>query len=135
MAGIDLDLVRHALETARKRQFAEVEVAVEDASFRATLEPESRRKPRLPAPQKPETQAPPLEDVVLLRSPIVGYYRRATPPLEQGAEIQEGAVVAIVDALGIANDVAAPASGRVVEVLVADGQGVEFGQVLAKVKP
>ena len=65
----------------------------------------------------------------------VGYYRPAGKPLEVGLTVSKGDVVAVISALGLANDLESPVEGEVVEVLVADGEPVQFGQVLAQVKP
>jgi biotin carboxyl carrier protein len=68
-------------------------------------------------------------------APAVGYFRESATPLEAGAVVEAGQVVAEVVGLGLANDVTTPVDGEVVEVLVAAGDAVEFGQVLARVKP
>ena len=51
-----------------------------------------------------------------------------------GRTVKKGEVVAIVAALGIANEIESKVSGDVVEVLVDTNQAVEFGQLLAKVR-
>lgn len=136
MATIDQQLVRHALSVAQAHGFAEVEISVADASFRAILQ----RAPKKPAdhalPQRGAVLAEePATDLKLIKSAIVGYYRLGSTPLEIGRRVAEGDVVAVVNALGIANDLESPVGGEIVEVLVQDGQAVQYGQVLAKVKP
>jgi acetyl-CoA carboxylase biotin carboxyl carrier protein len=132
MASLDLDLVRHALKTAQEHGFAEVEVGIEGATFRARVEAGSRKKA---APQHDvKAAANGASEFKYVKSPIVGFYRLGPNPLEVGKPVKKGEIVAIVNALGIANDVEAAVEGEIVEVLVKDGQAVEFGQVLAKVK-
>jgi biotin carboxyl carrier protein len=70
-----------------------------------------------------------------IRSTLVGYYRPTKTPLAVGERVQHGQVVAIVSALGIANEVESTLSGEVVEVLVEPDQPVEYGQALALVRP
>lgn len=129
MASLDLDLVRHALTVASSRGFAEVTIEAEGASFRAGFLPRKRRTSS-PAPTGPVESTP-----QPIKSPIVGYYRRGAKPLQVGGSVARGDVVAVIDALGIANDVEASVGGEIVEVFVEEGQSVQFGQILATVKP
>lgn len=131
MAELDLDIVRHALGVARRNGFAEVEIGVDGGFFQARLDP-------LPAgaPKPVEAAEAPVEPALVdVKSPMVGYARDAKVPLSVGLEIQKGQVVATIEALGLANDVEAPAAGEVVEILVASGEPVQYGQVIARVRP
>jgi biotin carboxyl carrier protein len=134
MAGLDSEIVRHALKTAQEHGFAEVELEVEDGFFRATLEPSKSKPKRIESVSlkaEPHGEA----EFKVIKSPIVGYYRVGPMALVAGKNVKKGDVVASVSALGISNDVESQVSGEILEVLVQDGQSVEFGQVLAKVKP
>ncbi len=134
MAQLDMDLIRHALITARKHGFAEVELAVGENSFAASLAP-ALLEPTVESASEDFHKEEPKEGLIDIRALLVGYYRPAKTPLKVGAMVQEGEVVAIIGALGIANDVEAPASGEVVEVLIEQNQPVEYGQVLARILP
>ena len=68
------------------------------------------------------------------RSPAVGYFSPA-PELVVGASVQSGDLLGLIDVLGITQEVTAPAEGVVSEVLVEDGQAVEFGQSLVTIDP
>jgi acetyl-CoA carboxylase biotin carboxyl carrier protein len=130
MAELDLEVVRHALGVARKHGFAEVELALGDAAFHARLDPMPPSAARAIASET--ATEPALVDV---KAPLVGYAREARVPLEVGQTVERGQVLAVIEALGLANDVESPAAGEVVEVLVVPGQPVEYGQVMARVKP
>jgi biotin carboxyl carrier protein len=127
---MDVDLVRHALTVARARGFAEVEVSGKDGAFSARLDPISSG-PKA-TPQSLQAAAEPQTGDI--RSSLVGFYRHAKEPLAVGRIVSVGEVVAIVAALGIANEVESKVSGDVVEVLVVPNQSVEFGQLLARVR-
>jgi len=137
MSGIDTEVVRHALQTARDRGFAEVEIGVGDDLFRATLEPNGKK----PAPQTQESprsvdsngHAEP--ELLKLKASQVGYYQPASNPLQVGQKVEKGSPIATISALGLLNDIEASVSGEVVEVFVKEGDPVQFGQVLATVKP
>jgi biotin carboxyl carrier protein len=130
MATLDPELVRHALSVARQHGFAEVELGIGDDSFAAkldTMPPKIHGKPRPGgAASEPELQT--------IAATLVGYYRPTKPPLQIGQTVKKGDIVAIIAALGIANDVESKVAGEVVEVLVEPNQPVEYGQVLAKVR-
>ncbi len=131
MSNLDLELVRHALSVARQRGFAEVELAIGEQNFSAHLDPLPRKAGQAKA-SGPE--APKEPELLNITATLVGYYREAKRPLRVGDIVQKGDVVAVVAALGIANDVESKVSGEVVEVLVEPNQPVEYGQTLAKVK-
>jgi len=131
MSNLDLELVRHALSVARQHGFAEVELGIGDQSFSARLDSSPKRKTAAKDSTELAASEPELQT---LAATLVGYYREAKSPLKVGATVKKGDVIAIVSALGIANDVESKYSGEVVEVLVEPNQPVEYGQALAKVK-
>ena len=70
-----------------------------------------------------------------VKSPIIGTAYHAPEPgakkfVEVGKKIKKGDTVMIVEAMKTMNHVPSTSSGVVKEILVADGQPVEFGQVL-----
>ena len=70
-----------------------------------------------------------------VKSPIIGTAYHAPEPgakkfVEVGKKIKKGDTVMIVEAMKTMNHVPSTTSGIVKEILVADGQPVEFGQVL-----
>ncbi|MBI1756753.1 MAG: hypothetical protein HYR64_06565 [Fimbriimonas ginsengisoli] len=127
MAELDLELVRHALDTARRHGFAELELEAGGAVFRARLD----QTPQAQTAKTPEIPAP---DGVPIRAPLIGYYVPGAAPLELGMKVQPGDVIGVINALGIDNEVESSVSGEVIEVLVQDGEAVEFGQPLAIVR-
>jgi acetyl-CoA carboxylase biotin carboxyl carrier protein len=81
----------------------------------------------------------PQENTHMVVSPMVGtFYSSAEPGAEPfvkiGEKITEGTVVCIVEAMKLFNEIEAEVNGEVIEVLVEDGQLVEYGQPLLKVK-
>ena len=70
-----------------------------------------------------------------VKSPMVGTTYRAPSPgapafVEVGSEVRQGQTVLIIEAMKTMNQIAAPRAGRVTEILVTDGQPVEFGEPL-----
>lgn len=96
-----------------------------------------------PAPA-PTNNAPvlPIVDRRLLEivSPIVGTFYRSPAPDEapfadMGSRIQKGQVVCIIEAMKVMNEIESEVAGEVVEILVQNGEPVEYGQVLMRVNP
>ena len=77
--------------------------------------------------------------LVEIKSPIVGtFYAAPNPeanPMCRPASGRADTIVCIVEAMKVMNEIKAETSGTIVEILVKDGQSVEFGQVLFKVRP
>ncbi len=72
-------------------------------------------------------------------SPIVGTFYTSPSPeqaayVSVGDVIKEGQVLCIVEAMKVMNEITAPCSGTVSEILVEDKDGVEFNQVLFRIQ-
>ena len=77
-----------------------------------------------------------LHDIV---SPLPGtFYRRPSPEADYyvavDATVGAGAVVGLVEVMEEVNQIGADAAGRVVELLVDDGEPVDAGQVLVRIE-
>ena len=75
-----------------------------------------------------------------IKAPLVGTFYRAgqpgSPPfVEEGDVVDAGQTVAIVEAMKLMNQVQADEGGKVSQILVEDGQWVEFEQVLMYLEP
>lgn len=75
----------------------------------------------------------------VIKAPIVGTFYQSSAPDEEpfvkvGDTISEGDVVCIIEAMKFMNEVNSELSGTIAEVLVKDGQFVEFGQELFRLK-
>jgi acetyl-CoA carboxylase biotin carboxyl carrier protein len=86
------------------------------------------------------TKSPPADSAVAVTTQFVGIYRRAVkhgakPFVAVGDTVEEGQIVAAVEALNLVNEVEAPINGSVVELPLKDGQAVEYGQTLVLIKP
>jgi acetyl-CoA carboxylase biotin carboxyl carrier protein len=77
--------------------------------------------------------------ITYIKAPMVGTFYRAPSPesppfVEVNAKVSENSVVCIIEAMKIMNEIQAEAKGTVVEILVENGQPVEYGQRLFKIK-
>ena len=77
--------------------------------------------------------------VIYIKSPMVGTFYRSPSPdskafAEAGTKVVESSVVCIIEAMKIMNEIQAEVKGTVIEALVENGEPVEYGQRLFKVK-
>ncbi len=85
----------------------------------------------------PEEAADP--NVVFVTSPFVGTFYRAPAPdadpfVQVGATVKQGQTLCIVEAMKLMNEIEAEFGGTILECLVENGQSVEFGQKLFKLR-
>jgi acetyl-CoA carboxylase biotin carboxyl carrier protein len=96
-----------------------------------------------PAPIHSSQSAPPIPTeepgVTYIKSPMVGTFYRAPSPeskpfVDVGSKIEDSTLVCIIEAMKIMNEIQAETKGTVVEILIENGQPVEYGQRLFKLK-
>lgn len=93
--------------------------------------------PPAPAPQSQEA-APAVESGPVIKSPTVGtFYASPTPDdpafISVGSKVNAETIVCIVEAMKVFNQIPAEMNGTITEILVKDGEAVEFGQPLFRV--
>ena len=74
------------------------------------------------------------------RSPIVGTFYQSSSPdappfVSVNDTIKKGDVLCIIEAMKLMNEIEAEVSGTIVEILVENGQAVEYDQPLFRIKP
>ncbi len=89
-----------------------------------------------PAPAPPPT--PPASPGVVIESPMVGTYYASSSPdvpafVSVGSVVREDTTVCVIEAMKVFTDIPAGVSGTIAEILVKNGQSVEFGQALFRV--
>lgn len=135
MTESSVDAIRHALAVARKNGYVEVELETPEGAFEAKLGPSSAHLAPIAFPDLPVASLEaPVQSTAEIAATLVGYYHEADPPLAVGRIVSKGDVVAVIEALGLANEVESTVSGEVTEVFVSAGQSVQFGQGLAQVR-
>ena len=148
----DLKEIKAIIDLMKKHDLSVFEI--EKEGFRLKLEkgpsaqaaaaapPAAAGPPKaVPAPETtPGTpkaiESVPLKEIV---SPMVGtFYRSASPDVppfvDVGKTVTEDTVVCIIEAMKVMNEIKAETSGIIAEVLAENGQPVQFGQVLFKVR-
>jgi len=111
-------------------------------SFPAASGPSQAGSPATPPQATPSSGPSAATDeagFAYVKSPMVGTFYRSPSPenpvfVDVNAKVEEKSVVCIIEAMKIMNEIQAETKGTVVEVLVENGQPVEYGQRLFKIK-
>jgi len=150
---MDLRKIKKLMELLEESGISEIEVKEGEESIKLSRISQAQT----PIVQQPVTNVtpsitpttgfnPPVDtkqkDVIdgdTIDSPMVGtFYRAASPDskvfVEKGQKINKGDTVCILEAMKMMNQVTAELNGTIVDILVDDGEPVEFGQPLFVVK-
>ncbi len=141
MSKLDKDTIKYAVDTARERGYRQVKLRLGDSKFSATLGVESAEpiveevETDVAVVESSDVEAAPAPSVVEteIKAEGVGYFKATDPAVAESDAISSGDKVGEIMAVGMANDITSSVDGSVLEVLVNDGDAVEYGQVLMKV--
>lgn len=109
-------------------------VVVTSAPSPTATTPISPTEKPLPEPSKETKKG------VEVTSMMVGTFYAAPAPgeppfVQVGDRVRAGQTLCIIEAMKTMNEVEAPANGEITEILVENGQPIEFGQVLMRLRP
>ena len=87
------------------------------------------------SPKKEEKE----DRIHIVHSPMVGTFYAAPAPdqdpyVTKGQSVKEGDVLCIIEAMKLMNEIKSEVSGKIVDILVENGQPVEFDQPLFKIE-
>ncbi len=139
--GIDTRLVERLGEIVARLALSEIEVKQGDLAIRISRQTTVVAPAAAPttsivvAPQATAAPPVPVEHAGTVKSPMVGtaYLRPSpdtTPFVTIGTNVKSGDKILLIEAMKTFNEIIAPRAGTVTEILVEDGQPVEYGQPL-----
>ena len=104
------------------------------------IEAPAAAAPAAAAPAATAPAAAPANDGAEIKSPMIGTFYRAPSPeaaayVEVGTEVGPDTVVCIIEAMKVMNEIKAEQRGVITSVLVENGNPIEFGQALFKIRP
>ncbi len=156
-SAMDLNEIKRLIQLVQKSGIGELEVTEGERTIRITAAPSvqaggpvvyaagpAQVAPPPPAPAAATAAAapPPSADAHLraVVSPMVGTFYRAPAPdadpyVELNSQVDLGQTVCIVEAMKLMNEIESEVRGRIVRILVDNGQPVEYGQTLFLVDP
>jgi acetyl-CoA carboxylase biotin carboxyl carrier protein len=147
---IDSRLVRKLADILNETGLSEIEVEQGDLKIRvvrtltsvgqavAVAAPVAYAAPAPAAAAGPVAAAPVAQEIPqgdIVKSPMVGtVYLQPQPGAEPfckiGDTVTEGQTLLIVEAMKTMNPISAPRAGKIVDILIADGDPIEFGEPL-----
>ena len=144
---MDSKEIRELIEMISRSNFSTFELEEADGFklrlVKAGLEPAVNVVAVGSSPELASAAAPavaPDDGLVGFDSPIVGTFYRSPGPdapafADVGQTVKKGQVLCIVEAMKVMNEIESEIDAEVVEVCVDDGQPVEFGEVLFRLRP
>jgi acetyl-CoA carboxylase biotin carboxyl carrier protein len=138
---VDHDLIRELARLLDETGLSEIEYERDGQRVRVARQAHVAAPARQPAPADPpapaaETTPPdPAKHPGVITSPMVGTAYvgpepGARPFVEVGSRVEAGDTLLIVEAMKTMNQIPSPRAGTVIQVLIEDGQPVEFGEPL-----
>jgi len=161
---LDLKQIKHIIELMKRSELTEFSVEEEGFKLKIRrganglpvvsngkgsnppfVPAESSSTPSIPspAPIHSSLSAPPIPidepGITYVKSPMVGtFYRAASPEskpfVDVGSKIEDNTLVCIIEAMKIMNEIQSETKGTIVEILIENGQPVEYGQRLFKLR-
>ena len=140
---MDLRKLKTLIDLVAESGIAELEITegegkVRIVKFSQTLQPVAYHQPEAgaaAAPAAPAAEAAPVIQGHVVKAPMVGTFYRspnpgAAPFIDVGATVKEGDPLCIIEAMKLLNEIEADKSGVIKEILVENGEPVEYGQPL-----
>lgn len=140
----DLKKVKEIIDMMVENDLVELEIAEGESKIHLKRPGSSApiaAPPMAAAPAAPTPAASAADDkLVPIKSPIVGtFYATPSPDsppyVKVGDHVTADTVVCIVEAMKVMNEIKAEITGTIEKVMVPNGQAVEFGHILFKVRP
>ena len=141
--AVNAKLIRQLADILHETGLGEIEYAEGDRRIRVALPPAASSPAvsvAMPAPTPVTATAGPGDGARevpagAITSPMVGTVYLspapgAAPFVKPGDRVNEGQTVLIIEAMKVMNPIQAPVSGTVKDILIADGQPVEFGEAM-----
>jgi acetyl-CoA carboxylase biotin carboxyl carrier protein len=149
-SGIDQALIRDLANILNETDLTEIEVEQDALRIRVSRNGTQVMMPQMQAyaPAAPVAAAPAIAAAPVaaardlskaLTAPMVGTVYLSPAPgarafVEVGATVKEGQTLLIIEAMKTMNQIPAPRSGKVVEILIEDGSPVEYGEPLVVIE-
>lgn len=131
--SLESDGMKVAIKKGANREITVTKPEVTDAAAAAPA------AAAVPAVEQAAAEQAIPENVETVTAPMVGTFYRAPAPdadpfVEVGQQVETGQVLCIIEAMKLMNEIEAEISGQVVDILVENGQPVEYGQPLFLIK-
>ena len=139
---MDLKKIKEIIQLMNEEDLAEIEVEEEGKRIKLRKREENiiREVPvNSPSAFSPESERSSIEEgISYINAPMVGTFYRAPAPdadpfIAVGDVVEQGKTVCIIEAMKLMNEIKAEVKGRIVEILVENGDPVDYGQPVFKI--
>jgi acetyl-CoA carboxylase biotin carboxyl carrier protein len=142
---LDLEIISEIIRIFKESDIAKLELSTKDFKIKLSKFGEFQAVPTIslnnlqPTQEAPKVEVKEEKNIHIVKSPIVGTFYRAPAPgakpfVEVGSRVKKGDVLCIIEAMKIMNEIKSDVNGVVEEILVENGQPVEYGQPLFKIR-
>lgn len=151
----DVERIRQIIQLMEEHDLGEVDLQQGEEKIRLSRSGTVMPAPMMPMPAAVPNPAAALNPgtastggdpadahagTVTINAPMIGtFYSRSNPNAEPfikvGDRIQPDTVVCIVEAMKVFNEIPAEVAGEVLEILIPDGDAVDFGKAMIRVRP
>jgi len=144
MKEIEIDKIKELIKIMEEHNLEEIEIEREGARIKLKKSSPQNKHTNLIQVSSEKTLQETLEkeskNLIEIKAPMVGTFYRAPSPgakpyVEVGDVIEPGTVLCIIEAMKLMNEIKSEVKGKIVEILVENGEPVEFGQPLFLVEP
>jgi acetyl-CoA carboxylase biotin carboxyl carrier protein len=147
---LDVRTIRHLVRLMKRYDLTAIDFVEGETKIRLRRRTEAAHAPAaayappsMAAPVHVATPAPRAEAApagVVIESPMVGTYYASSAPdappfVNVGSAVRPDSTVCVIEAMKVFTEIPAGVSGTITEILVKNGQSVEFGQALFRVNP
>ena len=140
---MDLEKIKEIIQLMNQEDLAEVEIEEEGQRIKLRKKEGHILKQEFTSVAENTSKASETEEVekdtFYIKAPMVGTFYRAPAPdaapfVEVGDDLNSGDTVCIIEAMKLMNEIKSEFKGKVVEILVENGDPVDYGQALFKIK-
>lgn len=147
---MDIKKVKEVAEMMKKYELTSIEI--EDGDNRIAMSKGGDAQMMAAPVALPQMQSVPVQEAfspkapavskvegIEIKAPMVGTFYRSPSPtaqpfVEVGTKIKQGDVLCIIEAMKLMNEIKAEVSGEIIDICVENGDPIEFGQVLFRIK-
>ena len=153
----DLSYIKKLIKLLDSSDLSEIEIEEEGIKLRVVKNkpeaaphvvqyaPAQIQQPQVSQPtsqseEKPAEKLPAKNNLIEIRSPIVGTFYRAPSPnadeyVKIGQQIEKGNVLCIIEAMKLMNEIESEHSGKIIKICAENAQPVEYNQILFLLEP
>ncbi len=138
----EIEIEREGMKIRLKRGGATVSENASNIVIERAGRPEQNlvyNAPAVPQAEQPAQPATSDKNFIEVKAPMVGTFYRAPSPdadpfVEIGSDVEIGQVICIIEAMKLMNEIKSEVKGKVKEILIDNGDPIEFGQVLFRIE-